>query len=171
MSYSATPKSAVLAAAIDARADEALLVSSGFPSGRGIVVQIDDELISVDLAGDSDLRYLTRGFYGTAPAAHAQNAVVTVMAEDSLATTGTWGDGTHVPRLTVDEEGRVRAAAAVEIAFPAVPPVSLPTATPPATADATGVAGQVVVASDFVYFCVATDTWVRAAVATWVPEA
>jgi hypothetical protein len=37
----------------------------------------------------------------------------------------------------------------------------------PASASATGTAGEVRYDSSFIYVCVATDTWVRAALATW----
>lgn len=37
----------------------------------------------------------------------------------------------------------------------------------PVAANSTGVAGTVTWASGFVYVCVATDTWQRAAIATW----
>ncbi len=38
----------------------------------------------------------------------------------------------------------------------------------PASATATGVAGTIIFDATHVYFCVATDTWVRADIATWV---
>lgn len=37
----------------------------------------------------------------------------------------------------------------------------------PASASATGTAGTIVVAGGYLYFCTATDTWVRSAVAAW----
>ena len=37
----------------------------------------------------------------------------------------------------------------------------------PASASATGVAGSYATESGFAYFCVATDTWERVAIATW----
>lgn len=37
----------------------------------------------------------------------------------------------------------------------------------PASASATGTAGQIAYASGFLYICVATDTWQRVAIATW----
>lgn len=37
----------------------------------------------------------------------------------------------------------------------------------PASAAAAGVAGQVAYDSSFIYVCVATNTWTRAAIATW----
>ncbi len=39
--------------------------------------------------------------------------------------------------------------------------------TAPASAAATGTAGQIAYESGFLYLCVATDTWQRVAVATW----
>ena len=38
----------------------------------------------------------------------------------------------------------------------------------PASASATGVAGTVAWESGFLYVCVATDTWERVAIATWI---
>jgi hypothetical protein len=37
----------------------------------------------------------------------------------------------------------------------------------PATASSTGTAGDYAVESGYAYFCVATDTWERVAIATW----
>lgn len=37
----------------------------------------------------------------------------------------------------------------------------------PATASATGTAGQISFDGSYVYICRATDTWMRAAIATW----
>lgn len=37
----------------------------------------------------------------------------------------------------------------------------------PASASAAGTKGSVVVAADAIYVCVDTDTWVKAALATW----
>ena len=39
--------------------------------------------------------------------------------------------------------------------------------TVPASASATGTAGQIAYQSGFLYICVATDTWQRIAIATW----
>lgn len=38
---------------------------------------------------------------------------------------------------------------------------------PPANATATGIAGSITWDANFVYVCVATNTWKRAALATW----
>jgi len=38
----------------------------------------------------------------------------------------------------------------------------------PSSADDTGTAGTIVRDDDFIYICVATDTWKRIAIATWV---
>lgn len=37
----------------------------------------------------------------------------------------------------------------------------------PASASATGVAGQIAYDSSYIYVCTATNTWKRAAIATW----
>jgi len=39
--------------------------------------------------------------------------------------------------------------------------------TAPATAGATGTAGTIIIAADGIYLCTDTDTWVKAALATW----
>jgi len=39
--------------------------------------------------------------------------------------------------------------------------------TAPASATDTGIAGEVRITPDYIYVCPATDTWVRAALATW----
>lgn len=44
--------------------------------------------------------------------------------------------------------------------------VLLPTSTP-TSASATGTTGQIVYDGSYIYVCVATDTWVRAAITTW----
>lgn len=46
-------------------------------------------------------------------------------------------------------------------------PAKLQWSAVPASAAATGVAGQIAYASGFLYVCVATDTWQRVAIATW----
>jgi hypothetical protein len=43
---------------------------------------------------------------------------------------------------------------------------SIPTHTPSSATD-TGIAGQVAWDASFIYVCVATNTWLRAAIATW----
>jgi hypothetical protein len=40
--------------------------------------------------------------------------------------------------------------------------------TVPASASDTGTAGQVAYDADYLYVCVATDTWKRVAISTWV---
>ena len=39
--------------------------------------------------------------------------------------------------------------------------------TPPASADAEGAPGQMCIDEDYIYVCVDTDTWKRAALSTW----
>lgn len=38
---------------------------------------------------------------------------------------------------------------------------------PPATAADPGIAGNIAFDSSYVYICIATDTWMRASIATW----
>ena len=40
-------------------------------------------------------------------------------------------------------------------------------ASPPASASAPGTKGQTVITTDYIYVCVATDTWKRVALSTW----
>lgn len=46
-------------------------------------------------------------------------------------------------------------------------PVATQPTTPPATATSAGVAGQIAYDSNYFYQCIATNTWVRAAMSTW----
>ena len=45
--------------------------------------------------------------------------------------------------------------------------ITLTSSTPPATASSTGTAGQIAWNSGYIYVCVATNTWKRAALSTW----
>jgi hypothetical protein len=45
--------------------------------------------------------------------------------------------------------------------------VNVPTTRTPASATATGTAGDICWDSSYIYVCVATDTWKRTAIATW----
>jgi len=45
--------------------------------------------------------------------------------------------------------------------------VNIAAATAPATATSTGLTGEIAYDADYVYVCVATNTWKRAAIATW----
>lgn len=66
--------------------------------------------------------------------------------------TGKWGFGTTAPTASLDTAGnslRVR------------------TASTPASATAAGDAGTITWDADYLYVCVATDTWKRAALSTW----
>jgi len=40
--------------------------------------------------------------------------------------------------------------------------------TAPASAAATGTLGEIRITADSIYVCIATDTWVKAAIATWI---
>lgn len=74
-------------------------------------------------------------------------------------------------RLTTDLGGSAEGAfesgtrKAINANFQAVDGI-LPTATP-ASAGATGTAGQVCWDANYVYVCVSANTWKRAAIATW----
>ena len=46
-------------------------------------------------------------------------------------------------------------------------PLVIPTKTPSSASD-TGTTGEIAWDADYIYVCVDTDTWVRAAIATWV---
>lgn len=65
---------------------------------------------------------------------------------------GNVGVGTNSPTAKLDVDSDV---------------LRLRTSKTPASADATGNAGDVCWDADYVYVCVATDTWKRAALATW----
>jgi hypothetical protein len=61
------------------------------------------------------------------------------------------------PKFTIDNTGTVQAAK--------YSLSSLNTA--PSSANDTGTAGEIRVTSSYIYVCIATNTWVRAALATW----
>lgn len=71
---------------------------------------------------------------------------------------GSYGDGTHVPQITIDAKGRITSAATTP---PLVP------SSAPSTAGSAGVAGQFAYDATHIYICVATNTWVRATLATF----
>lgn len=50
------------------------------------------------------------------------------------------------------------------VAIDAVAPILVAV---PATANATGIRGQMALDASFAYFCIAANTWVRAVVASW----
>ena len=55
------------------------------------------------------------------------------------------------------------------IAFAGGSPLSLQSSAP-ATADTSGVAGAVRYDANYIYICIAENTWKRAALETWSPE-
>ena len=62
--------------------------------------------------------------------------------------------GTATRNLSVDSSGNIIETGAIGT-------------TAPASASATGVVGEIRVTSTFIYTCIATNTWVRGAMATW----
>lgn len=69
-----------------------------------------------------------------------------------------FGSANDTTQVVETEEGKA-------IAFDQLMLNALNTA--PASAVDTGIAGEIRVAADYIYVCTATDTWVRAAIATW----
>ncbi len=55
----------------------------------------------------------------------------------------------------------------VEFAYASLGGLTLAVGEAPATATDTGTAGEVRITAGFIYVCVATNTWVRAALNTW----
>jgi hypothetical protein len=71
------------------------------------------------------------------------------------------GDTENSKTLTVKEDGSIIATGTVTLSS-----LILAEKTP-ATAAATGTKGEIAWDADFIYVCIDTDTWVRAAIATW----
>jgi hypothetical protein len=79
-------------------------------------------------------------------------------------------DGVYFPQAVVSGQsagtssylGRYRTAAQVRADLSVAEVVAAP-----ATATSTGTAGQIAFDANFFYRCVATNTWVRVALATW----
>ena len=96
---------------------------------------------------------------GTAAEWVAENPVLALGELGLESDTGRWkvGDG------VVDNQGNVSGTEWNELAYI---PVRIEAGTP-ASAGADGVAGAICRDSDYLYVCVATDTWKRAAIETW----
>lgn len=76
--------------------------------------------------------------------------------------------GNVATAVTPSGDATVSNAGVVTIAAGAVTPLKVNLlSTAPASAGATGVAGEVVFAAGFIYICTATNTWERVATATW----
>lgn len=71
---------------------------------------------------------------------------------DTLVTTGNVGIGTTSPTANLDVNANT---------------VRVRTAKTPASATATGNAGDICWDSNYIYVCVATNTWKRSALSTW----
>lgn len=74
---------------------------------------------------------------------------------------------TAVNILIGRSDGHETRLTAAEAALTALEADKLEWVAVPASATATGTAGQVAYESGFFYICVATDTWERVAIATW----
>ena len=106
------------------------------------------------------------------PAEVTANSALLVFTQDENAGVAV---GTSIQTAEVDDlaitEGKIGAGAVTvdKIGANAVTSAKVNLlGTAPASATATGVAGTIIFDATHVYFCVATDTWVRADIATWV---
>ena len=106
------------------------------------------------------------------PAEVTANSALLVFTQDENAGVAV---GTSIQTAEVDDlaitEGKIAAGAVTEAKIGANAVTSAKVnllGTAPASATATGVAGTIIFDATHVYFCVATDTWVRADIATWV---
>jgi hypothetical protein len=119
-SYTATSITCTLADAIGV-ADTEITPSSmtGFPTSKGFVIQIDNELIQVGTTGSTQWYDCVRGVNGTTEAAHAANATVTLMlgepaSEFPLANNGVpWGSASETLILGIDDDRRICSIEAV----------------------------------------------------------
>lgn len=96
---------------------------------------------------------------GGQPVTASNGTVTSVSVTTENGVSGTVATATTTPAITVS--------------LGAITPTSVAATTtriasaPPAAADSTGVAGTITWDATHVYICVATDTWVRADLATW----
>jgi hypothetical protein len=116
-SYVATSTTTTLSLGIGVN-DNSLTPTSmvGFPTSKGFVIQIDNELIQVGTTGATNWLDLVRGVNGTTEAAHAPGATITLMigepsAEFPLA--GTWGGPNQTLVVLVDDDRRIAGISAV----------------------------------------------------------
>ena len=112
--------------------------------------------ISVHSAGEAGIRFLGNGLTTTAHGLFiGYNSASYIYSHENtpmyLATNGT-------TRLTIAADGAVTIAGDTLI---------VGTSKTPASAAAAGVAGQIAWDASYVYVCTATNTWKRAAIATW----
>jgi hypothetical protein len=83
----------------------------------------------------------------------------------TVATSGSYSDLSGTPTLaTVATSGSYSDLINIPSTFTAD---KLSNTAAPATASSTGIAGEIRYDSDYIYVCVATDTWKRASIATW----
>lgn len=74
-----------------------------------------------------------------------------------------YANGDAIPTLTV---GKIKVKTGANLTLDA-DRIVIPNSVTPASAAATGVAGTIAWDANFIYVCVATDTWKRIAIITW----
>ena len=87
----------------------------------------------------------------------------------SAATSGSFGGYTYTERLRIDSSGNVGIGTSSPSTLLDVnaDTVRVRTARTPASASATGAAGEICWDANYIYVCTATNTWKRTAIATW----
>jgi hypothetical protein len=135
------------------------------------------EIPAVINSGDTLSSFIGQGYDG---AAYKQAGYITISSDGtpgindmpgkiSVFTTPD-GSATPTERLRINSSGQLLINTGTAGASKLVvndESIQINTAKTPAAANATGTAGQVCWDANYVYVCVATDTWKRAAIATW----
>lgn len=125
--------------------------ATNFVSPSGIATNVTGTYLDV---------FATPPLAGTPPA--VTSAFITKFSDVAggnsyLNNGGKFGINTIQPAYTLDVNGT---AQATQYKISALN-------TAPASATATGTTGEIRIASDYIYVCIATNTWVRAALSTW----
>jgi hypothetical protein len=100
------------------------------------------------------------------------NAGVTLDAQNTAGTSGTLAFATRgTERARIDSSGRLLVGTATNTGGSLFQVndnrIRIATAKTPASATDTGFAGEICWDADYIYICTATNTWKRAAIATW----
>jgi len=150
------------------------------PSAWGFRTAFQNQLAALSGASGSSIMELTANQYVDVGATrrYIASAAATSYAQDSgahywhTAPSGTAGNPiTFTQAMTLDASGRLLVGATSDSGGALLQVngdrIRIATAKTPASATATGTTGEVCWDADYVYVCTATNTWKRAAIATW----
>lgn len=122
------------------------LSSTGGNSSTGLVVQTKDGAVSASFNPSTSASTIGTNTLSVSSASTFSNTTDATSSAGAIRTSG----GVSVAK-------KIYAGTGLTIAAPTVP----------ASATATGTAGEIAWDADYIYVCVATNTWKRSAIATW----